>query len=57
MKHIWVVEMLDDGRWFPTVGSGITREEARWEMAQWRERNPSDRFRVRKYVLVERSPQ
>lgn len=49
--RLWVVEMLvDDGRWEPTVGCGITRDQARNECIQWRSDNPADQFRVREYV-------
>jgi len=49
LNRIWVVEMYCNGRWWPTVGAGITREEAREEMSTWKEKNPCNRFRVRKY--------
>jgi hypothetical protein len=49
---LWVVEMLNDNntRWEPTVGARLTRADARDECAVWRQRNPDDYFRVRRYV-------
>lgn len=50
MQRLWVVEMLVDyGRWEPTVGCGLCREEARQEVIKFREANPADEFRVREY--------
>ena len=51
--RLWVIEMLVEAnpdRWEPTVGCGLTREEARHEVLRWREENLSDKFRVREYV-------
>jgi len=28
MAHIWVLELFDDGKWFPTVETRLTKEEA-----------------------------
>lgn len=48
--RLWVVEMeVADGRWEPTVGVGVTREQAREECMRWRENNPADNFRVKEY--------
>lgn len=50
-KHVWIIEMLCDGKWEPTIGCRLTRSEAREEMkCDWMARNKHDRFRVRKYV-------
>jgi hypothetical protein len=51
-KPLWVVEMLmpHNGRWEPTVGAGITRDDARRELRVWRERNQPDRFRIVPYM-------
>ena len=48
---IWVVELwnVNRGRWEPTVGLGLSREDGRREIAEWREMNPEDRFRLVKY--------
>lgn len=47
--YLWVVEMLNNGRWEATVGCGISRESARRELAEWKHNNPCDKFRIRKY--------
>jgi hypothetical protein len=53
-RRVWVVEMLcpytDD--WTATVGSALDRYEARKRMAEWKRRNPNDRFRVMPYDPV-----
>jgi hypothetical protein len=50
-KYLWIVEMREDGKWFPTVGVGLTRADAMREMKDyWRENNRHDSFRVRKYT-------
>ena len=57
MDRIWVVEMNceDDDRGFsPTVGVGIEREQGRLRLHEWKERNPDDKFRLRKYVREEK---
>jgi hypothetical protein len=41
--------LMDTNRWEPTVGCGLTRDEAREEWARWSEDNPEDKFRVREY--------
>lgn len=49
-QYIWIVEMLCNSGWKPTVGAGLTREEGRIELARWRSRMPDDDFRLVKYV-------
>jgi len=49
-RHLWVVEMQEDGQWWPTVGVSLTRDDARRDHAQWERDNPDDSFRVRKYA-------
>jgi len=49
-RGIWVVEMLLDGRWDPTEGGSLSRDEGRTEARHWRERHPDDKFRLRRYV-------
>jgi len=53
-NRIWLVEMWNFKResWEPTVGAGLTKEEALYEASEWRRKNPDDRFRVKKYVTV-----
>ena len=55
-KHLWVVEMLSDrnGKWEPTVGAALTRPDASVERRVWLSRNPTDKFRIRKYVKSEK---
>jgi hypothetical protein len=50
MQHLWVVEMWEKGQWRPTVGASLTRLEAHDDLADWRDQNPNDQFRIRKYV-------
>ena len=52
MSKIWVVEMWNDirERWEPTIGARLTKEDAEEEQKLWRESNPDDRFRIKKYV-------
>ena len=49
-RILWVVEMLVDGRWEPTVGVQLGREPGREELKDWQERNPPDKFRLVKYA-------
>lgn len=38
MKRLWVVEMkMDSGKYEPTVGCGLTREDGRRELRAWKE--------------------
>lgn len=48
--HIWIVEMKIGDNWESTVGAGITRKDGRRKIAFWKESNPSDQFRLVKYV-------
>ena len=54
MNEVWIVEMWDEGhaRWEPTVGCALSRYDARLQLASWKEDNPSDKFRLRKYAVV-----
>lgn len=50
---VWVVEIKndDDGKYEPCAAAQLTRADARREMTYyWRYNNPSDEFRVAKYV-------
>ena len=50
MKNkIWLVEMLHENQWYPTVGAAINREDAREKKAEWKARNPDDKFRITPY--------
>ena len=48
--RVWVVEMLNpiSCLWEPTIGTGLTRDEARDEQRSW-ERGSDDKFRITKY--------
>ncbi len=49
--YVWIVEgSFDGGSWHPTVGVALERARARPVLAQWKARNPYDRFRLRRYV-------
>jgi len=54
-SHIWVVEMRNEksGKWEPTVGVGLTRNEAKFELARWRQMDSFDKFRISKYINVD----
>ena len=55
---IWIVEInfSDEPRdkWEATIGAGLDREHAREVMKKWQERNPLERFRVRRYYRGKR---
>lgn len=48
---VWIIEMYFGygEKWRPTVGCATSRVNARKELKRWRERNPSDKFRMSKY--------
>ncbi len=58
-RSVWVVEgwwrelWHRAEAWHATVGTALTRDDARKVLAQWRGRNPHDRFRLRRYEPVE----
>jgi len=48
---LWVVEMLEGGRWLPTAGAQLSRKDARRLIeCDWQVDNPDDKFRVVAYV-------
>jgi len=49
-KHVWIVEMLCSGKWHPTVGCSLVREDGRTKLKDWQEHNPDDKFRLKKYI-------
>lgn len=50
-NHIWVVEMLENEKWLPTVGAYLTRAEARrFKKEDWEFNMPYYTYRIRKYV-------
>lgn len=50
--YLWVIEVLDKGRWYSTVRCRLTRKEARIEMRNWKRRNPKEILRLKKYEEV-----
>jgi len=54
-EHIWVVEMLLDGRWRATDGASGSRTAGRKDLNSWVEANPDIRFRLRRYVPAGRA--
>jgi len=49
--HVWIIEILLNGKWEPTVGCGIGKSDTLMFMrAEWKSNNPSDKFRVTKYI-------
>ena len=51
MNHIWVIEWYLDGEWLPTIGCGITKDDAKSALKnEWKSNNPNDKFRIVKYV-------
>ncbi|MFH1480764.1 MAG: hypothetical protein ABIG67_05825 [Pseudomonadota bacterium] len=50
MAHIWVVEILENGKWLPTTGVASSMREARDEKDWWVTTNPQDKYRIKKYV-------
>jgi hypothetical protein len=46
---LWVVEILFDGVWCPTVGVSICRADARRKLKDWKKNNYVNKFRLRKY--------
>lgn len=41
--------MKNGKRWEATVGCALIRDDARRELANWKELNPDDRFRLKRY--------
>jgi len=62
--YVWIVEIIhtvfEHKSWRPTVGCGLDKRDARKELADWKRRNPCDRFRLTRYTanrrLAERKP-
>lgn len=51
-RHVWVIEMLVNRKWFPCAECSLTKLDARGYnlLQRWRESNPSDKFRLAKYI-------
>ena len=52
-RYVWIVEMKVGRKWETTVGAGLNRVGARRELAEWREANPWDKFRLVKYCAAD----
>ena len=55
--EVYVVELLDQSwggkhRWLPTLGVGLTKNDAKAEYQVWYQRDPDDKFRIRRYKRV-----
>ena len=49
--HVWVVEMLCGKKWEPCYPAYRTAKIARrLYLTMWKEGNPNEKFRIRKYV-------
>jgi hypothetical protein len=50
IKYVWIIEMFDNGQWYPTIGCGLTKADAQMFIrADWKVNNPNDKFRVKRY--------
>lgn len=48
---VWIVEMMQDNKkWYPTVGCRLNKDDGRNELEGWKQRNPCDKFRLRRYA-------
>ena len=56
-KHIWVVEAnyadFPGEDFQPTVGVGLSKNDGRDKLKEWRRNNPSGKFRLTKYFRGE----
>ena len=50
-RRLWVIEMRIGQCWEPTVGVALAREEGRKKLANWKRRNPNDRFQLVQYIV------
>lgn len=49
-RYLWIIEIYENGKWMTTVGGGLSRQDARRDLVDWKHNNPCDEFRIRKYV-------
>lgn len=52
-NHVWVIEMLLNGKWEPCSDCTLKRNFGRYLLKGWKANNPADKFRLRKYVAKE----
>lgn len=50
MNYVWVVEMLENGKWESCAGIGLNKSDAKIELDDFKQQNPDDKFRLTKYV-------
>ena len=48
--HVWIIEMLENGRWTPCASASLTKYYAKLDKKWYEEGNPDYKFRIRKYV-------
>jgi hypothetical protein len=51
-NYVWVVELLDHGKWLPCIECRLTRQDARVVLAQSQKAFPSFKLRIRRYEAV-----
>jgi hypothetical protein len=50
-NHVWVVEMFAFGKWMCYAGNALDDwARSRKELADWKRSNPTEKFRLAKYV-------
>ena len=56
MAYVWIIEILDKGKWYPTIGCGLTKKTAdMFKRAEWEAGCSKTKFRVVKYERKEKS--
>lgn len=50
--HVWIVEMLIGKKWYPTCRCRTNRELGQLELRDWRKKNPTEKYRLAKYVAA-----
>ena len=55
-SHVWIVEMEQRGKWMPCGSMYFTKRQALGDVSYWKEGDPGEKLRVRKYVRVEVTP-
>lgn len=55
VHHVWIVEIRhhESGKWMPTVGCALDRENGRRKRDHWRRANPDDSFRLTRYLATQ----
>lgn len=62
LNYVWVVEVLNEHiwsnlnpRWEPCSACSINKNDGLTLLANWKGRNPSDKFRLSKYCFSQKS--